>query len=84
VSRRQTAETTTYPHRTDLDLIAFDQSSQNQGSFELTADLARHDGVLAPGSSLDNSVRFVATVMDHSRRGHQTGRWLPLGASLRP
>jgi acyl-CoA thioesterase len=48
VSGRQTYR---YPHGPDLDLIPFDLGpARDRGSFELTADLARQDGILYGGT----------------------------------
>lgn len=47
-----------YPRSADLDLISVDRGPlPNEGSFELTADLARHDGILYGGTGA------AATVM---------------------
>jgi acyl-CoA thioesterase len=60
-------ESATYPHGADLDLIGFEQGpSRSQGSFELTADLTRHDGVLYGGTGAAATVMAmeVATKRD--------------------
>jgi acyl-CoA thioesterase len=56
------AESATYPHRADVDLIPFDQGpTRNQGSFQLTPGLARHDGVLYGGTGASAAVMAMET-----------------------
>ncbi len=53
----------TYPHRRDLELIPFDLGpARNRGSFELTTDLARHDGILFGGTGVAASVMAMEAV----------------------
>jgi acyl-CoA thioesterase len=60
--RHDTVESATYPHGADLELIPFDPgSARNKGSFELTADLARHDGVLYGGTGAAATVVAMET-----------------------
>jgi acyl-CoA thioesterase len=60
--RHDTVESATYPHGADLELIPFDPgSARNKGSFELTADLARHDGVLYGGTGAAATVMAMET-----------------------
>jgi acyl-CoA thioesterase len=52
-----TCEPVTYPHSADLDLIRFDLGpGRNEGSFELTPDLAGHRGGLYGGTGAAASV----------------------------
>jgi acyl-CoA thioesterase len=60
--RHPAADSATYPHRADLGLIAFAQGpSRDEGSFELTSDLARHDGVLYGGTGAAATVMAMET-----------------------
>lgn len=60
-----------YPHRADLDLIAFEPGASTQeGSFELTADLTRHDGVLYGGTGA------AATVMAMEAATQRDATWV--------
>jgi acyl-CoA thioesterase len=63
VSQRDTnKEPATYPHGPDLELIPFDLGpAHNQGSFELTTDLARHDGILYGGTGVAAAVMAMET-----------------------
>jgi acyl-CoA thioesterase len=59
---QSTKESRSYPSRADLDLIPFDQGpARNQGSFELTSDLARHDGTLYGGTGAAAAVIAMET-----------------------
>jgi acyl-CoA thioesterase len=64
---QSTEEPHSYPSSADLDLIPFDLGpTRNQGSFELTSDLARHDGTLYGGTGAAAAVMAMETA---SRQG---------------
>jgi acyl-CoA thioesterase len=72
MSQLQAAEESgAYPHGADLKLIPFDLGpTRNQGSFELTADLARHDGSLYGGTGV------AATVMAMEAATQRDAIWV--------
>ena len=56
------AGSATYPHKGDLDLIPFEQGAgPNEGSFELTSNLTRQDGILYGGTGAATTVIAMET-----------------------
>ncbi|MHB8468086.1 MAG: hypothetical protein ACYDD7_24985, partial [Acidimicrobiales bacterium] len=61
-ARPLTAAAATYPHGADVELIPFDAGpTRDESSFELSADLTRHDGGLYGGTGAAASVIAMET-----------------------